>query len=191
MIKFGRKCDMWKNDVNSTAYFPENERVNRENWVVVVVSTKGWNIPVIRRGEKGELSAKSISRTVIIQLERRLCCYVCYLENICRTEQPFILLHVRESGFQNLANFCLCNLKSSEVLLWNEESWHLESGLQLKESGIPLEIRIRKTTFTDKETKFHYQEPGIHSMDSRIQDCFNWIPLHGATLSPKLRSTIT
>ena len=82
-------------------------------------------------------------------------------------------------------------MKSSEVLLWNQESWHLESGIQLKESGIPLEIGIRKPTFTDKETKIHYREPGIHSMDSRIQDCFNWIPLHGTTLSPKLRSTIT
>ena len=82
-------------------------------------------------------------------------------------------------------------MKSSEVLLWNQESWHLESGIQLKESGIPLEIGIRKPTFTDKETKIHYREPGIQSMDSRIKDCFNWIRLHGTTLSPKLRSTIT
>ena len=34
--------------------------------------------------------------------------------------------HVRESGFQNPGNFCL----------WNQESWALANGIQLKESAI-------------------------------------------------------
>ena len=33
------------------------------------------------------------------------------------------------------------------------ESWALESGLQLKESGIPLTIRIQNPSSTDKETE--------------------------------------
>ena len=40
---------------------------------------------------------------------------------------------VRESGFWNPWNFCV----------WNLESWALESGIQLKESGILLRIGIR------------------------------------------------
>ena len=36
--------------------------------------------------------------------------------------------------------------------LWNPESWALESGKQLKESGIPLTIRIRNPSFTDNES---------------------------------------
>ena len=35
--------------------------------------------------------------------------------------------------FRNLGNFCL----------WNPESWALESGIQLKESRIPLKVGIR------------------------------------------------
>ena len=42
----------------------------------------------------------------------------------------FFLLHVRESEFWNLGNFCL----------WNLESWALESCIQFKESEIPLTI---------------------------------------------------
>ena len=185
MVKFGRKCDMWKSDVNSTAYFPENWRVNRENWVVVVVSTKGWNIPVVRRGKKGELSAKSISRTTIIQLERWHLLFGIYLQNWTTLYLASCKgIRIPESG-----KFLLMQSEIQRSVA--VESGILASGIQLKESGIPLKIGIRKPTFTDKETKIHYREPGIHSMESRIQDCVNWIPLHGATLSHKLRSTIT
>ena len=37
-------------------------------------------------------------------------------------------------------------------ILWNPESWALESGKQLKESGIPLTIGIRNPSFTDNES---------------------------------------
>ena len=36
--------------------------------------------------------------------------------------------------------------------LWNPESWALESGRQLKESGIRLTIGIRNPSFTDNES---------------------------------------
>ena len=49
--------------------------------------------------------------------------------------------HVRESGFRNQRNFCL----------WNPESWALESGIQLKEIGIPLTIGNWNKSSTDKD----------------------------------------
>ena len=54
--------------------------------------------------------------------------------------------HIRESEFPgaeefpNLGNFCL----------WNPCSFVLESGLQLKESGIPSTIGIQNPSSTDK-----------------------------------------
>ena len=36
--------------------------------------------------------------------------------------------------------------------LWNPEPWALESGIQLKESGIPLAIGIWNPSFTDNES---------------------------------------
>ena len=52
----------------------------------------------------------------------------------------------------------------------------LESGIQLKKSGIPLTIGIRNPNSTD-------EEPGsrIHCVESRIQDCLARTPLLRAT----------
>ena len=48
----------------------------------------------------------------------------------------------KESRFRNLVNFCLCNL----------EYWALESGIRLKDSGMPLKIGIQKYSgFIDKD----------------------------------------
>ena len=58
---------------------------------------------------------------------------------------------VRISGFRNLENFSF----------WNPESWALES-------GIPLTIRVRIQSSTDKDL---VGISGIHSVESRIQDC--------------------
>ena len=44
-------------------------------------------------------------------------------------------------GIRNLRNFSL----------WNGESCSLESGIQLKESGIPLTIGIQNPSSTDKD----------------------------------------
>ena len=68
--------------------------------------------------------------------------------------------------------FCLWNPESSENLfLWNWKSWTRESGIQLKKSGIPLTIDIRNPTSTNKESEIYCLEFGIHSVESRIQDC--------------------
>ena len=73
---------------------------------------------------------------------------------------------VRESRFRNAKNF----------YLWNPESWALESGMELKESRIPLTIVIRNPSSTDMSV-IQYLESGIHGLESRIQDClglFTW-----------------
>ena len=49
------------------------------------------------------------------------------------------------------------------------ESWALGSGIQLKESGIPITIGIQNSSPTDKDL-----ESGIHCVESRIQDCLGF-----------------
>ena len=50
----------------------------------------------------------------------------------------------------------------------------LESGIQLKESGIPLTIGIGNPSSTYKEPGFSAWKSGIHCVESRIQDCFGF-----------------
>ena len=65
-------------------------------------------------------------------------------------------------------NFCL----------WNPESWALESGIQLKESGIPLTIGIQNPSSTDKDWN---PVPSIRNPRCGIQNSsLSWILLHGA-----------
>ena len=63
-------------------------------------------------------------------------------------------------GFWNLANF----------LVWNPESWGLESGIQLKEFRMPLTTGIQNPSSTDKKSRTQYLECRIHGVESRIQD---------------------
>ena len=60
---------------------------------------------------------------------------------------------IRESGFWNPESMKFC--------LWNPKSWALESGIQLKGSGIPLTIGIQNPSATDKEPGIQYLESGI------------------------------
>ena len=53
-------------------------------------------------------------------------------------------------------------------MLVESDSWTLKSGIQLKESGIPLTIEIQNPSSTDKSV------PGI--LNPRLF----WIPLHEA-----------
>ena len=88
---------------------------------------------------------------------------------------------------------CLLNPESWDLCLWNLESWALKSGIQLKESGIPLTILVpqpRSQGFsphvkiwgpenevagsTDKESAIQYLESGLHGVESRIQDCLRF-----------------
>ena len=57
--------------------------------------------------------------------------------------------------------------------MWNPESWTLESGIQLKESGILLRIGIQSKVPLEK-TRIKCLESGIHGLESRIQDCFGF-----------------
>ena len=59
---------------------------------------------------------------------------------------PFSFLMVHPlyhpcNGIRNLGKICM----------WNPESWALESGVQLKESGLPLAIGIENPSSTDKD----------------------------------------
>ena len=68
--------------------------------------------------------------------------------------------NVGESGFPNPGNFCF----------WNLKSWPLESGIQLKKSGVPLTIKTLNPRSSGKESKIEYLESGIHGVEPRIQD---------------------
>ena len=71
--------------------------------------------------------------------------------------------HVRESWFWNPWNFCL----------WNMESWALECGIQLNESGILLRIGIQSKVPLEN-TGIKCLESGINGVESRIQDCLGF-----------------
>ena len=52
------------------------------------------------------------------------------------------------------------------------DSRALECGIHLKESGIPLTIGTgARIQVPLTKTGMHYLEPGIHGVESRIQDC--------------------
>ena len=45
-----------------------------------------------------------------------------------------------------------CGIRNQgKICMWNPESWALESGIQLKESGIPLAIGIQNPSSTEKD----------------------------------------
>ena len=69
---------------------------------------------------------------------------------------------------------------SSHVRVWIPDSWVLESGIQLMESGIPLKIQIQNPSFTDK---FWNLVPGIQN--PRL----SWTPLHGARRTKSSRAS--
>ena len=81
--------------------------------------------------------------------------------------------------WMNLVNtsvqFCVILLYATphEIFSWrNLESLVLECVIHLNESGIPLKIGIRNPlSSTDRESGIQYLESGIHSVESRIQDC--------------------
>ena len=67
-------------------------------------------------------------------------------------------LHLRKSGFRSPGNLCRRN--------W--ESWALESGIQLKESGIRLTIGVQNQSHLAKNSETTFWNP------SRIQDCLGF-----------------
>ena len=93
----------------------------------------------------------------------------CYREDILHS--TVTILHARvalQSRVRNLGNLCS----------WNPESWVLETGIQLKESGIPLTIGIQNPSSTDK---YWNPVPGIRNPRCGIQNTrLSQIPLHRA-----------
>ena len=80
---------------------------------------------------------------------------------------------VRESGFRNSGIFT-CEIQNpGNVCLWIPESWALECGIQIVESGISLMIGIRNPSLNDEES-------GIQN--PRIQDCLGF-PYLGRNVS--------
>lgn len=65
---------------------------------------------------------------------------------------------------------------SGKFCLWNGNSGLLECGIQLKDPGIPLVIRMQNLISANKESGIQYLGSEIHSVESRSQDC---LPLHG------------
>ena len=74
--------------------------------------------------------------------------------------------HVRESGFRTRGNFRLWTDSGiQEILLWIRDLWALDSGIQLRESGIQFRIGIRTAV------------PGIRNPRHGIQNTrLSWIP---------------
>ena len=76
--------------------------------------------------------------------------------------------------------FCAPCTRIREIVDWNPESWVLESGLQLKDSRIPLTIGIRNPSSTDR---IRNPIPGIQNPRCGIQNPkLSWIPLDGSIL---------
>ena len=74
---------------------------------------------------------------------------------------------VRESGFRNPWGVFACGIRNPETFCsWNLQPWVLESGIQLKESGILLTIKIQNPSSTSKETGNPF--PGIRNLRRRI-----------------------
>ena len=78
------------------------------------------------------------------------------------------LPHAKESGIRE--NFARRIRNPEKLYFWNLESWVLESGIQLKESGIPLTIGIK-----DLSSGIRIRNPrrGIQNRGLR------WIRSHG------------
>ena len=76
------------------------------------------------------------------------------------------------------------NPESGKICLWNPESWVLESGIQLKESGIPQIFWIRNPISIDKrlESSNWKLESTVWNPESRIKDCLGF-PNMGQILS--------
>ena len=77
-----------------------------------------------------------------------------------------------------------CGIRNPrKCCLWNPGCWVLESGIQIKESGIPITIEIKNSTVLQKNTGTQYLESGIHCVESRIQDCAGLFPYMGWAMS--------
>ena len=84
--------------------------------------------------------------------------------------------HVRDSGIRGIF---ACGVRNQgRFELRNQESYALGSGIQVKESGIPLTIGTQNLNSSDKDWN---PVTGIRNPRRGIQNPrLSWIPLHGA-----------
>ena len=94
--------------------------------------------------------------------------------------------HLKKSRFRNRGNFRLSNPESGKIRLAISESWALKSGIQLKESVIPLTIGIRNPSVTDKEPGLQLLEPESTAWNPESKTVFIWISLHTRSIFPLL-----
>ena len=92
----------------------------------------------------------------------------------------FLFPHVKKSEFRSPGNFCLRNPESriQKCFLVNLESWlSVESGIQIKESGIPLTIGIRNPSSTDKNpesTPWSQESVAWNRQSKTVLDSLIW-----------------
>ena len=70
----------------------------------------------------------------------------CGIHNECSLREPRL-----RNPWANPGHFACSIWNLINFRLWSLESWSLESGIQLKESGIPLTIGMRNPSSTEKE----------------------------------------
>ena len=101
------------------------------------------------------------------KLLRLICSSFNYWIKFVYTATASMSPQVRESGFSYPGHFCLWNPKSRKFCLWNPRSWVVESGIQFKESVIPLTIGIQNSGSTDKNWD---PVPGIQNPQRGVQN---------------------
>ena len=118
--------------------------------------------PVIPNGQFGE-----ILKWKLHKLLKLICSSFNYWIKFVYTATASMSPQVRESGFSYPGHFCLWNPKSRKFCWWNPRSWVVESGIQFKESVIPLTIGIQNSSSTDKNWN---RVPGIQNPQRGVQN---------------------
>ena len=105
---------------------------------------------------------------------RRINCFHCHQKSYKTTRRVY-----NGKGYSGVLCKRIRIKKSGKILLEEfQESWSLESGIQFKESEIPLTIGIQNPSFTDKywDTVHGIRNPRRGIQNSRL----SWIPFHEA-----------
>ena len=88
------------------------------------------------------------------------------------------LPHAKESGIRE--NFARRIRNPEKLYFWNLESWVLESGIQLKESGIPLTIGIKDLSSGIRNPRRGIQNRGLpcirsHGVNHRLAKSHDFV----------------
>ena len=85
-----------------------------------------------------------------------------------------------------------CRIRNPETFcLWNRKPWVLQSGIQVKETRVPLTIVIQNPRSTDKEPRNWCLESRIHSVESRSKTVLDYLTWSGTSFRPpELQSSL-